>query len=282
MAVPVVSGAAALLWSENPEMDNVDIRRCLLESANPMPGAGLGAGQLDIFEALFNGGFEMGGLRGWDASSRTGEPEWASLPYAIPAAYSVSRLGPLGTLHNPDGLTRRTPNRRMALIGNDGPERSGTTISRTFTAQPGVQGTDLSFDYLFATEEFPDYHECYFDYMFVSVKTPSGSTVYSMLRNMTDFVPDEIDWYNYEDDGLDIGESGPGTHPYDIDKARSGLCDFFQSNTITGVVSEHVRGVYIPFTEGSGEYTISIGIRDDYDEIVDSELLIDNIRFKRE
>ena len=276
-ATPIVSGAAALLWSVHPEMDNDDIRRRLLQSANPMPGAGLGAGHLDIFEALFNGGFEMGGLRGWEATSRTGLPSWLSSPYDIPAAYSVSELGPLDTPYNPDKITRRTPNRRMALIGNDGNERTSTTLSQTFTVQPGVEGTYLSYDYIFATEEFPDYYNCYFDYMFVSVEAPSGSNVYFMVKDMTDFFPTQIDWFTA--DSLDIGVPGLITRPYDLEKIG---CYVWQSSSITGVVYEHVRDTYIPFSEGPGEYTISISIWDEYDSIVDSVLLIDNVRFKQD
>jgi hypothetical protein len=276
LAAPIVSGAAALLWSVYPEMDNHDIRRSLLEAANPMPGAGLGAGRLDIFEAIFNGGFEIGGLRGWEASSRAGLPAWSSSPYDTPAAYSVSELGPLDTPYNPDEITRRTPNRRMALIGNDGNERTSTTLSQAFTVQPGVEGTYLSFDYKFATEEFPDYYNCYFDYMYVRVEAPSGSSVYFMEKNMTDFLPAQIDWFT--DDRLDIGVPGLITHPFDLNNSA---CDVWQLNSTTGVVYEHVRGAYIPFSEGPGEYTMYISIWDEYDSIVDSVLLIDNIRFKQ-
>ncbi|MBN1815760.1 MAG: S8 family serine peptidase, partial [Sedimentisphaerales bacterium] len=276
MATPIVSGAAALLWSVNPEWENEEIRERLERTAFPLTDPGLGEGGLDIFEAIFNGSFEMGGLYEWNATAQTGNPPSAS--YDPPIADSVSRLGQLEPPYNPDPTIRRNPNRRMALIGNDGPDRTRTTLSRTFYVQPGVVETYLSFDYTFVTEEFPDYYSIncpYFDYLSVSVAGPSGTNVYSMHRDLMSFTSDQ--YHSFYDYSLDIGELGLDTHPYDLNYRQ---CPIVFDNSTTGVVYQHVNGIHISFDEGPGFYTISFSISDSYDAVGDSVLLIDNIRFK--
>jgi len=87
MAAPFVSGAAAVLWSTHPEWTPDQIRTRLEKTATPLPGQQLGAGRLDLFEAVFNGSFELAkddGASLYDLSSvpqRTdewgGSPTWS-------------------------------------------------------------------------------------------------------------------------------------------------------------------------------------------------------------
>jgi hypothetical protein len=64
MAAPHVSGAAAVLWSLHPKWTATEIRERLENTAKPLKGEQLGAGRLDLFEAVFNGSFEIGN-EGW-------------------------------------------------------------------------------------------------------------------------------------------------------------------------------------------------------------------------
>lgn len=76
-ASPMVAGTAALVWSVHPEWGADRVRRRLLKTATAMPGEGLGAGQVDVFNAVFNGSFEDSGT--WTFSAPP-EAMWASLP----------------------------------------------------------------------------------------------------------------------------------------------------------------------------------------------------------
>jgi subtilisin family serine protease len=76
-ASPMVAGAAALVWSRHPEWNADRVYTRLLKTATAMPGEELGAGQVDVFEAVFNGSFE-------DATNSVAlagaETMWASEP----------------------------------------------------------------------------------------------------------------------------------------------------------------------------------------------------------
>jgi len=79
LASPLVAGAAALVWSVHPEWRAEHVRRQLLQTATEMPGEELGAGQVDVFEAVFNGSFE--GEEYIPNSRRAAVETWQSYPY---------------------------------------------------------------------------------------------------------------------------------------------------------------------------------------------------------
>ena len=269
-ATPFVSGAAALVWARYPYWDAQQVRERLEQTAIPLPGEQLGAGMIDIFEAVFNGSFETGDLHGWSASSVTGNMA-PYTPWGIPVARTVRSIGPIRLRPHP---FRQGPNEWMAYIDNSGEVVSGTTISQSFCVQPGVTSTPFSFDAYFVTDEFPEWFSsgCYMDGFGIRVEAPSGLSAYFLVKTHQDFYLDQYNWHS----DIDIGDPGLVVHPYD---RMNPQCYNWQ-NVVVGGVPFAVRSHEIFFTEGPGEYTISISIMDDYDTIGDSALYIDNIRFR--
>jgi subtilisin family serine protease len=158
MATPHVAGAAALLWGQNPSMTAAEVRNRLKGTASPLPAAlQLGRGRLDVFNALFNGSFELN-LDGWEVTG---------------TASSVTALGPL------------TPTRgaRMAFVST-GPagDNIDTAFAQSFTVQPGVSSIPVQFSYNFVTEEYPEYVGSVFnDCVELTLQTPSGE-LYSLAH----------------------------------------------------------------------------------------------------
>jgi subtilisin family serine protease len=152
MATPCVSGAIAVLWSRFPAYTAAQIRERLQKTAVELPGLQLGAGRVDLFEAVFNGSFEDG-INGWTATGTAG---------------AVSSLGPL------------TPTDRKNFgFASSGPDAAQvqTTLEQSFTIQPGVSTFKISFDYDFVTEEYPEFVGSIFDdNMRIQLITPSGET----------------------------------------------------------------------------------------------------------
>ena len=64
LAAPQVSAALAVLLTRHPEWKDPvggmeQAKNRLLKSAKKLPGTDLGEGQIDDFEAVFNGNFEL-------------------------------------------------------------------------------------------------------------------------------------------------------------------------------------------------------------------------------
>lgn len=152
-ATPFVSGAAAVLWSIHPTWTPDQIRERLVASAKPLPGADLGAGRLDLFEAVFNGNFEMGSLDEWTVTG------------------TASILETLGSLSPPDG-------KKFAFVSTGpGGDNVATTLSHTFKIQPGVTQLPIRFDYNFVSEEYPEFVGTqYNDSLTIVVVAPNGAT----------------------------------------------------------------------------------------------------------
>lgn len=138
-ATPHVAGAAAVLWSQNPGWTAAQVRQRLEQTAAPLPAAAqLGAGRLDLFEAVFNGSFEIG-VNEWQTTG---------------TASSLTVLGPIVPQHR--------ENMGYASTGPAG-DQVAATIEKTFTIQPGVTSLPIEFVYTFVTEEFPEFVGTQFD-----------------------------------------------------------------------------------------------------------------------
>jgi hypothetical protein len=192
-------------------------------------------------------------------------------------------------------------NRNMVYIGNDGFGVTQTTLSKTFYVQPGINEIPLSFDYYFLSEEVPEYlspggcGRCncnrFADSFFIEVTRPSGATSIIFLKLTTDFPYSPLygtQWDFWPLNILNIGEPGGDVRPYDLGsylydppKPLFYVCPVWQNLEI-GIVAGRVRNEVIHFDEGPGEYTISISVSDWGDEIGDSAIVIDNIRFRPE
>lgn len=154
MSAPMVSGAAAVLLSREPNLTNAEVETRLKRTAVKLPSQGLGAGRIDLFEAVFNGSFEEGNLALWErkgtASSKTA----------------------LGSIKPQD-------RERMGSVstGPSGTQVSGT-LSQKFTIQPGVTSFPIGFKYAFITEEYPEFVGTVFDdSLKIILITPSGNSI---------------------------------------------------------------------------------------------------------
>ena len=226
MAAPHVAGAAAVVWSRHPSWSASKVRQRLEKTAKELAGLQLGHGRIDLFEAVFNGSFEIGDLSEWSSVGTTS---------------SITALGPIKPQH-----------RKHMGYASTGPSGDfvAATLSQSFKIQPGVTTLPITFDYTFVTEEYPEWvGTIYDDAVTITLMTPSGSihTLAVERVNSSSFTPIG---------GIDF----PGG-----------------DNTVgwTGWKTAHKD---IPVTEGSGTYKIFI--RDAGDDIYDSAILIDNIKFK--
>ncbi len=154
MAAPMVSGSAAVVLSRQPTLTNAQVETRLKRTAVKLPSANLGAGRIDLFEAVFNGSFEEGNLALWTrlgtASSKT------SLGSIVPQ--DRKRMGSVST-------------------GPAGAQTTGTLL-QGFMIQPGVTSFPLSFKYAFVTEEYPEFVGSIFDdSLKITLVTPAGAEI---------------------------------------------------------------------------------------------------------
>lgn len=153
MAAPHVAGAAAVIWSMHPSWTAAQVRERLEKTSKPLVSTlKLGAGRLDLFEAVFNGSFEIGDLSEW---SKTG------------TCSSLDSLGALVPQHR----------KRMgyASTGPSG-DQVAATLEKTFTIQPGVISIPIKFEYNFVTEEYPEWVGTIFDdALRITLTAPDGT-----------------------------------------------------------------------------------------------------------
>ena len=133
-AAPMVAATAAILKGLHPLWTPLQIKDRILRSSHPFAtNQELGAGRLDVFEAVFNGSFEIDSLDEWNIT--------------VGRADVVSLVGPLMPL--PDNGSK------MALLRTGGSFLPDATIEKTFKVQEGVTSLALSFDYCILTQMYP-------------------------------------------------------------------------------------------------------------------------------
>jgi hypothetical protein len=187
MASPLVAGAAAVVLSRAPGLSAVQVVERLKKTAKPLPsGLQLGAGRLDLFEAVFGGGFEDPDLPSW---TRTG------------TAASIAALGPLAPQ---DG------SKRMLFVstGPAGDQVSGQ-VSQSFTVQPGVTSIPIRFRYTFVSEEYPEFVGTVFnDALRITLLAPNGTqtVLASVSVNSAAFAP--ISGINFPGGDSTVGWTG--------------------------------------------------------------------------
>ena len=230
MASPMVAGAAAVVWAKHPSWTATKVRQRLEQTAKPLTGLQLGAGRIDLFEAVFNGSFEVGDLSEW---ARTG------------TASSISSLGSIVP------VDRNGHKERFGYVST-GPAADyvSSKLTQAFRIQSGVNSIPVSFDYNFVTEEYPEWvGSIYDDGVNITLKTPSGSIVTLATESVNGSSFSPITGIDFPGGDETVGMTG------------------WKSKTVT-----------VPVTEGEGEYQIFV--EDAGDDIYDSVILIDNIRFK--
>ncbi len=226
MASPLVAGAAAVVWSMNPAWTAGQVRARLLGTAKPMPAALMIGDRLDMFEAVFNGSFELGDLSEWSQ---------------IGSCSSLTALGPLVPQHRS----------RMGYCST-GPagDQVGATLKHCFEVQPGLASLPIRFDYNFITEEYPEWVGTQFDdFLEVTITAPDGTVTNLVMEsvNASTFVP-------------------------------IGGMDFPGGDDTVGHTGWKTAMAMIAVTAGAGQYVIDIS--DTGDDIYDSVVLVDNIRFE--
>jgi hypothetical protein len=161
-----------------------------------------------------------------------------------------NRVGTVSSVPNLGPITPRD-RKRMAFIssGPAGDQVAGS-MTQSFTIQPGVTSIPLTFEYAFVTEEWPEFVGTQFnDSMTITLVTPSGGTV--TLANET------VNGSAFT--GV-VGVNFPG------------------GDNTTGWTGWKTRTVNVPVTAGPGTYRIFV--TDAGDDIYDSAVLVDRIRFK--
>ena len=154
MASPHVAGAVAVLISRQPSLSAAAIEDRLKKTAEPLaPALQLGAGRLDLFEAVFNGSFEESSMALW------------------------TRVGTVSSIPNLAALAPRHRKRMAFLSSGPAAAQVSATLTQAFTIQPGVTSFPLKFDYTFITEEYPEFVGSAFnDSLTITMVGPGGVT----------------------------------------------------------------------------------------------------------
>jgi hypothetical protein len=283
----MVSGAAALVWSMHPDWSAAMVQDRLMKTAKPMPGTGLGAGRLDVFEAVFNGSFETGDFSGWHVEVDTMYSGVRTVPFSGVVDRLQNYLPPL-----PIGRTIVEPIKRnghgkyMAYVSTGlEPDDGWSSWLKLYVPpiKPDVGSLDLMLDYNYITEEFPEFCTLnpVLDKFVIYVAYPDGTAEIvaespascdNILQQISDvhFGLDECHYYyggssgeelvGCEDSnaGMTGWPSNPFTHPIDVNKARNGFAIVF----------------WVQAQNDLFKYWTA------WDMNIDSVLLIDNIELK--
>lgn len=153
MAAPHVAGAAAMVWTQHPSWTATQVREHLERTTAPLPAAlQLGAGRLDLFEAVFGASFESGDLAGWAV---TGNCTTKKLVFPF---VPVDRSRMLFCTTGPAG------------------DQVAARMEKSFTVRPEATSLPISFVYNFVTEEYPEFVGSIFDDdLKVTLVLPDGS-----------------------------------------------------------------------------------------------------------
>jgi len=247
MATPFVSGAAAVLWAKHPTWSDEQVRERLERTAKDI-GQALGHGRIDLFDALFNGSFETGDLSEWNVSGTMGTGNLSQTWSSTGTVTVVSNLG----------LILPTKGKYMAMVstGPDSPQVS-STLTKSFAVLPGTTSLTIRMDYNFVTEEYPEWvGTIYDDYFQAKVVTSTGQEIPLAFEsvNSSSFIPYFYQWYPVW------------------------KIDFPGGDETVGMTGWRTASAVIPITPGTD--SIRVFITDKGDNIYDSVVLIDNIRFK--
>ncbi|WP_305910466.1 S8 family serine peptidase (plasmid) [Methylomarinum sp. Ch1-1] len=214
-ASPIVAGAASVVWARSPELTASEVEERLKKSAKPLPGAQVGAGRIDVFEAVFDGSFEDKNMRLWDYDG---------------TVITVLNLGDI----TPQDLDRMG----YASTGPAGTQTSGTLTQR-FQVQEGVSAIPISFKYAFISEEYPEWVGTQFnDSLTIKLKAPNGSvtTLANETINSAQFSPisgidfpggdSTVGWTGWKSVSMEVPISaGQGEYEIQLEDAGDSIYD---------------------------------------------------------
>jgi hypothetical protein len=278
-AAPMVSGAAALVWSLHPEWGPLEVRERLIETARPLPPGEFGppgqnAGLLDVFEATFNGSFETGDLSDWKMRSRF------TLGWDCDFwdAGAIDRLLPFEPEEVEAVPVERDGHKDfMAYIGTgaDTPPGCpdhlyvGTWLWRAFFVYPEATDITISFDYNYLTDEYPEWWTA--DYF--SAWAEFGNQEISLAEE----VPREFDnWITTLLQDATLGWARECHTPLVCEDNVVGARGWDQaSSPLALTLGEWVT---LQFFVKQGPHPASVHLGTDYTDLAaDSVLLIDNV-----
>jgi subtilisin family serine protease len=152
MASPLVAGAARLIWNQHPSWNATKVKQRLLDTANAASGlSGKKIGnRADVFEAFFNGDFEIG------------EEEWS----VTGTCTAKTDLGPI-----------KPQKGEKMMFCSTGPagDQVAATLNKTLNFVADSDFT-IKFDYNFVSEEYPEFVGSIFDdSLTIKLIAPDGS-----------------------------------------------------------------------------------------------------------
>lgn len=156
MSTPLVSGCAAVVWAENPSWTAAQVRERLIKSGAAI-GSGLqiGASRVDLFEAVFNGSFELEDMGEWTKQG------------------TVSSLTQLGS--NATFTPRHRKRMGYISTGPAGDQVAGS-ITQKIKVQEGVTQLPIRFEYDYLSEEYDEFVGTQFnDRLEITITPPGGS-----------------------------------------------------------------------------------------------------------
>lgn len=225
-STPIVSGIAALVLGRQPGLTHEQLREILEKTASPVTQAGVGAGVVDAFAAVFNGGFELQTLNPW--------------------AFS----GTVGPIQDLGEITPREGKLMCMLTTGPAGDQVAASMQQSFTIQPGVTDpVTVSMQFAFVTEEFPEFVGTQFDDNVRIVLVSSGGQEFL------------------------LGSASVNGSAFQL---LPGV-DFPGGDSTVGWTGWQAGQATIP---NAGGQTFRIEVRDAGDDVFDSVVLIDDIRFQ--
>jgi len=217
MASPMVAGATAVLLAREP-LTNAKVEERFKRTAKRLlPDPQLGAGRIDLFEAVFNGSFEEENMALWQTQGTVSSQPGLGTPETKPQ--DRYRLG-------------------YASTGPDGAQVTGE-LTQTFQVQAGVTSIPVTFKYAFLSEEFPEFvGSIYNDSLTIKLRAPNGAetvlatesinaSAYSMISGL-DFPGGDttVGWTGWKTVSVDIPvTAGAGTYDLFLSDAGDGIYD---------------------------------------------------------
>jgi hypothetical protein len=246
MSSPLVAGAAALLWARHPTWTVSDMRNRLRRTGVPLDGQQIGP-RIDVFEALFNGGFEDGLTRSRPkADLKQGiMDDW----FVAGTRTSIPRLGPI----NP------TQGRLMGMLSTGPNSVNESEMLQVFPVQQaGIAALTIQFDYAMITEEYPEYvGRGYNDDVTISLEGPCAPTTPIAFESVDSSTFFALSGINFPDGDDTLGWTG------------------WKHGAVTVTLTDECRAAL-----EETPMTFRLLVRDRGDGAFDTNLLIDNIRFK--
>jgi alpha-tubulin suppressor-like RCC1 family protein len=294
LAAPIVSAAAAMIRAMHPEWNAFQVSEHLMKTALPLGREFIprspfevkqGAGRLDVFEAVFNGGFETGDFTCW-------EPEycldWYSTAHFAEIIEFVKDQHPNGNpLNGSDFIPPTDPNRivnkYMLSISTGLNPLDGwfNYIKLYFEIQPDLDLLTIKFKLNYITEEFPEFwgylEHTRMDYFAVYLAFPDETKLY--IYDLWDMLNDNHQLQEVE--GVQFGQEE--SHYIDgifqgTEDGKVGVTGWFDvSKSIdTSSLSSGKMKLIIWIQDGSDPGTHSAA----EDTNIDSMLLIDSIELE--